>query len=130
MPADFTYDLTTPVGKIRLLVSDTDSTAPVFTDTEITALYAMCGSNVRLGAAQALEAIAGNELLVAKVIKTLDLETDGAKVSAELRNLAKSLRERAADYDSDGNLFGMDVVDFCDPNSRWVYELAEQPWCP
>lgn len=125
-----TLDPTTTTGRIRLLISDTDPVAPTFTDAEIGAFYAMSGSNVRLGAATALDAIAGNELLVAKVLKTLDLETSGDKVSAELRNLAKSLRDQAGDYDADGNLFGMDIVDFR-PEHWWhdAAELAEPTVC-
>jgi hypothetical protein len=89
------------------------------------------GARVRLGAAVALEAIAGNEVMVSKVIRTLDLQTDGAKVSAELRALATSLRATDAVYDADGNLFAMDIVDF--RPDRWFLpaaEAAEQSWCP
>lgn len=127
-----TTDTTTPVGKIRLLISDVDPVRPVFTDTEVNAFYLMEASNVRLGAAQALDTMASNEVMVSKVIRTLDLQTDGSKVAAELRARAQALRDQAGDYDADGNLFGMDIVDFR-PETWWrggADELAEQPWCP
>ena len=44
----------------------------------------------------ALETIGSNEVLVQKVIKLLDLQTDGASVSRELRMRAGVLRDQAA----------------------------------
>lgn len=46
-----------------------------------------------LGAALAAEAIASSELYVQKVIRIMDLETDGASVSREWRLKAKQWRE-------------------------------------
>lgn len=92
------YDPTTPAGQVRLLISDVSDEAPLFEDDEIAAFLILEGDNVKLAAARALDTIAGNEVQVAKVIKTLDLTTDGAKVGAELRLQAASLR---ADADSD-----------------------------
>jgi hypothetical protein len=124
-----TTDPTTALGRIRLLISDVDVSAPMFNDLEITAFYTMSASNVRLGAAEALDTMASNEAMVSKVIRTLDLSVDGTKVGAELRARAATLRATAADYDSDGNLFGMAVVDF--RPERWLLgpELAEPTWC-
>lgn len=127
MAYDFTYDPTTPQGKVRMLISDIDEANPVFADPEIDAFLFMEVGNVRMAAAQALDTIASNEVMVSKVIRTLDLQTDGSKVSAELRARATTLREQAANFDNDGNLFGMDVVDF--RPERWYLgpELTE-PW--
>lgn len=115
---------------VRLLIPDLDPTTPVFSDDQVNAFYLMEASNVRLAAAQALDTLASNEVMVSKVIRTLDLQTDGSKVSADLRARAASLREQAANYDADGNLFAMDVVDF-QPETWWYNpdELAEPPWC-
>lgn len=126
-----TTDPTTPVGMVRLLIPDLDPTTPVFTDEQVNAFYLLEASNIRLAAAQALDTIASNEVMVSKVIRTLDLQTDGAKVSADLRARAASLREQAGNFDADGNLFAMDVVDF-QPETWWLNpaELAEPPWCP
>jgi hypothetical protein len=94
----FTYDVTTDRGKIRLLCTDVTSTDPCFDDDEIDAFLSM-GGNVLIGAAMALETIASNEVLVLKVIKLLDLTTDGAKVSDALLKRAQVLRAQAAAED-------------------------------
>ena len=50
-----TYDLTTVVGQIRLIIGDKDIANAIFTDEELTLFYTLEGS-VNLGAAAALEA--------------------------------------------------------------------------
>jgi len=55
-----TYDLTTSIGKIRLLISDTSTTSPHFTDEEIQSFIDMYPGSYRLPAAQALEAWAAS----------------------------------------------------------------------
>lgn len=113
-----TTDPTTAIGQVRLLISDTTEADPVFSDAEVTAFLALEASNVRRAAAQALDTIASNEVMVSKVIRTQDLQTDGSKVAAELRARATSLREQAAGYDDTGASFAFDVVDF-DPTG-WL----------
>lgn len=51
----FTYDLTTDIGKVRLLIGDKNIAAPVFTDEELSSFLTSEGS-VNLAAAIALEA--------------------------------------------------------------------------
>ncbi|MCK9602379.1 MAG: hypothetical protein M0R06_25260 [Sphaerochaeta sp.] len=92
----FTYDVTTDRGKVRMLITDVESTDPCFDDDEIDAFLSMADSGVLLAAAMALETIASNEVLVLKVIKLLDLTTDGAKVSDALLKRAQLLRDQAA----------------------------------
>ena len=102
-----------PRDTVRLLIADTDTT-PVFTDGQVDQFLALEAGSVFAGAALALETIAVNEALVLKVIQTLDLKTDGAKLAAELRARAKDLRARAdddqADIDDD-----FAVAEFADP---------------
>jgi hypothetical protein len=107
-----TVDPTTAIGQVRLLISDTDEADPVFSDAEVTAFLALESSNVRMAAAQALDTIASNEVMVSKVIRTQDLQTDGSKVAAELRARATSLREQAAATDDTGAVFGLEIVNF------------------
>jgi hypothetical protein len=90
-------DLTTDLGKVRLLISDMDEANLIFQDPEIGVFLDMTGDVVLLAAAKALEVIAGNEAMVQKRIKILDLQTDGPAVSKELRELAKTWRE---EYDA------------------------------
>lgn len=92
----FTYDTATDRGRVRLLIADTDSANPVFTDAEIDTFVALEG-DVFTSAALALETIAVNEALVLKVIQTLDLKTDGAKLADTLLKRAAMLRERGSD---------------------------------
>ena len=58
-----TYDLTDNIGKVRLLISDTDVTPATdahFTDEEITAFLTMASSSLLTAAAFALEAWAAS----------------------------------------------------------------------
>ena len=103
----FTYDLSTPVGQIRLLIPDsvnTDAEGSIFSDEELTAFLGMdgvSGNNLR-AAAYACLSIARDNALVQKVQKVKDVETDGAKLSAEFRQhsnwlMAEALRVEAGD---------------------------------
>lgn len=96
----FTYDVTTDAGKVRLVIPDNDSSNYVFEDDEIDAFLTLEDSNVRRAAALALETIASNEAHTLKVIKLLDLQTDGAKTSDALLKRATALRKQADDADA------------------------------
>ena len=123
----FTYDLATDVGKVRLLISDVDTAVAanqVFTDEEVETLLALEGDSVRLGAALALETIARNEVMVSKVIRVLDLQTDGASVARELRLQAKELREQeAAAVEAADDSFGFDTADLVVDQFTWRERL-------
>lgn len=120
------------LGYTRLLISDTANTAPerVFTDDEIGEVLRREG-NVKLAASVLLLNIAQNEALIAKVIRTQDLQTDGAKLSAELRGLAGEYRKQGKE---DAALAADDqtpiVIPWSDGSYDWP-ELAERrvyPW--
>lgn len=81
------------IGLVRLLISDL-AEPPTFSNFEIQAFLTLEGDVVKLAAAQALDAIASNEALVSKRIRTLDLQTDGPAVAKALRDHANSLREQ------------------------------------
>ncbi len=102
----FTYDATTDIGKVRLLITDTDSSSPIFQNEEIDAFLAL-NDGVKRSAAAALDVIASNQALVLKVIRTLDLSTDGPSVARALREHASTLREEAemADAGEEDGLF-------------------------
>lgn len=86
-----------PLGKVRLLISDTADVAAdrLFTDEQLDAFLDLAGGSVHRTAAEALLVIAGNEVLLSKKIRTQDLSTDGPAVSAELRQLAAVLAAKA-----------------------------------
>ena len=108
-------DYTTPVMAVRLLISDLDEGATqIFDDYEIEGFLALEGQSIKLAAASALDAMASNEAMVAKVIKSQDLSTDGPKVATALRDHAARLRAQAADADEDGDGFYFDVLDMGD----------------
>lgn len=94
--AEATYDVATPLGRVRLLISDTDTAAATFDDAELATFLEMAGQSILVAAADALETIATNEALVLKVLRSQDLQTDGASLSKELRARADALRARAA----------------------------------
>ena len=103
------YDPSTPVGYVRLIISDTDED-PVFTNEEISALLAREGGPLR-AAARALEIIADSEARLSKAIRTQDLQTDGPKVADSLRRHAASLRAQAA-AEGDGDASAVEIVPY------------------
>lgn len=113
----FTYDPTTDRGMVRLNIYDTDTVdadRQIFTDAEIDAFLAMTGSIVLLASARALEAMAASQIFRLKVMRNMDLSTDGAKVGEALRKLAKQFREDWGEH-GDGTYEGMfDWAEFAD----------------
>jgi hypothetical protein len=110
----WTYDPTTNVGKVRLRISDTDTTRRILDDEDIEAFLEMSGDSVVLAAAMALESIAINEVLCLKVVNLMGaIVTDAASAAKQLLALAKSLRaeyEQMGDSDSPGFL-SIEMVD-------------------
>ncbi len=83
---------TADISMIRLLISDL-SDPPSFQDSQLQQFLDLEGA-VKLAAATCLDAIASNEALVSKRIRTLDLQTDGPAVAKALREHAVALREQ------------------------------------
>lgn len=115
------YD--TPVGMVRNLISDTvqrkDPKNPtsdaeyLFEDARIASFLSINNGNVRLASADCIDAIADNESLVSKKIRTEDLQTDGPAVTNALRLHATSLRAQAKREQEDEDMAGgMDIVDY------------------
>jgi len=101
----FTYDPTTDAGLVRLLITDTDTVNPdnqIFEDAEITAFLTLESAVVKRAAARALDVIAAREVLVQKVIRIMDLTTNGAAVAQALHALAESLRAEADAEETEG----------------------------
>lgn len=122
----FTYDVSTPVGQVRLLLNDIDPDTAVFDDDEITAFLTLEGSVVKRAAAQAIDTNGDNELLASKVLKTQDLATDGSKVQAALHARAEALREQAANEDSWFTL--VDPTPPCAPEATERFVPVVDPW--
>lgn len=92
----FTYLLTNDIGLVRLLVPDRVMANAFFEDDEVTAMLALESNDVRCAAAMALETMASSEAYVQKVIRVLDLSTNGPATAASLLQRAAKLREQAA----------------------------------
>lgn len=101
-------DTSTMVGKVRALIADTkqldydqnDEPRYMLTDAELEVFIEGAGEKLYASAASALLAIAVNEALINKVIKTEDLSTDGAKLATELRLNARDLFNRQKEIDA------------------------------
>ncbi|NUS58675.1 MAG: hypothetical protein HOV66_28060 [Streptomycetaceae bacterium] len=116
---------TTPLDLVRLLINDPAGTNELFADTDITAFLQLEGGSVKRAAAQAIDTIADNEVLVAKVIRTqAGISTDGARVADALRKRAAVLREQALEDDEDAGFF--ELI----PQQPASVELADRPWWP
>ena len=112
----------TALDNVRLLITDTDATNPIFTDEEITAFLTLNSDGVLYAAAMALETIGSSEVLVLKVIRLLDLQTDGASVSRELRMRAGVLRDIA---DKAGQTFDIAEMPGLDQFAGYEYLVKE-----
>jgi hypothetical protein len=106
----FTFDPTTPLGKVRLLCTDSVAAYEIFSDADITAFMDLELNDVRNSAALALETIASSEVLVQKVIRLLDISTNGAQESAALLERARMLRAQSANA-SAGVTSGIDIAE-------------------
>ena len=103
----FTYVLSTARGKVRLMIPDRITPNHIFEDDEIDAFLSIEGDNVKRAAALGKETIAGDQVMVLKVIRLMDLQTDGAAVARELRLQAQELRQQAEaeEANEDGGAF-------------------------
>jgi len=145
-PPDFGTDR----GKVRALLPDVEQVdfsgegAPeyLFSDTHIDALLATARgrvggrSRIYRATAQGLRAIAVTEGLIAKVIKTEDLQTDGAKLASALLAGAKGWEDQAdaADDEEEEGMYGFQIVDFqpypadCMPSSLRGFPACCGTW--
>lgn len=123
----FPPDFSTPLGMVRALVPDVDQVdftgegipSYLFSDVHLTGLLSLYASRpsasgrIKRAAADAITALANSEALISKVIKTEDLQTDGAKLANALLAAAKQLRDSAdQDDDREEDEFAFQIVDF------------------
>lgn len=101
-------DLNSNVGRVRVLLGDTDPVNVVnyvgeylfFSDEELTAILDMYDNSPRLAAARCLETIAGSQALLLKSWSSDDLTVNGDRIAKELREMAKQLRAEATAAES------------------------------
>jgi hypothetical protein len=125
-------DYTTDVGKVRVLLGDTnptdvsagEGTYLYFSDDEIAAFLTMYGDNVKLASARCLETIAGSQALLLKSWSSDDLTVNGDRITESLRKLAAQLREEAL-VDESNEYFNM-IAMFVDDDDDG--QADEYPW--
>lgn len=101
----FTYDLTCEVGRVRLLIADTDPDVADFDDSEVDAalsIYSTLAENARQfrAAAMLLNALAANRARLAASYRRGGVSEDLSKVAAELREQATVLGGQAAEIEA------------------------------
>jgi hypothetical protein len=131
-------DFSTVIGQIRALIpdveqvdySDTGVLEYMFSDAHLRGLHviAMGSGHAKTyrAAASALRALAISEGLIQKVIRTEDLQTDGAKLASALLAGARQLEDQANAADEDYEI--MMIVDFQPlPQDGFPYSLHGFP---
>lgn len=123
----FTIDPNTDIGLIRLRIYDRDVSNQIFDDQTIEAVFNnLERTSVKRTAAFFLETIATQEALILKVMKNLQLTTDGAKLADSLMKQAQALRTQA-DIDDSANSDGFDwaeqVFDVWGEKERLLNEI-------
>lgn len=133
----FTYDLSTDIGRMRLIIPDNKEFVEsvdgnsvtkgyIFEDEELQTFYDLEDNLVRNGAALALDTLASNEVYVLKYIQTMDLSTNGPAVSKELRARAADLRAQQTQAESrmDGGAF--DIAEMIDTSFQTRERFRKQ----
>lgn len=97
----FPVDYTTPVGQVRALIPDvstadgTDGTDYLFSDNHLQGYLTVAAGSIFRAAAFAVQAIAGDQALLLKHVRTDDLAVNGAAVAEALLKQAKALFDQA-----------------------------------
>lgn len=111
---------------VRLLIPDLDADNQLFTDIELEGFLSLYRGSVRRAAAAAIDSVANNEALLFKVVKTDDLQVNGAAVAEALRKRAVSLR---AEADVDDSAAVTDEFTIVYPKHCWpVPEATPRPF--
>jgi hypothetical protein len=109
-----TYDLSTDVGKVRAIIPDPDIADATFSDEEIEAYLSIEAGSLKRAAALALEVKGTDEAFVLKVLKRLDVQTDGAKLGDFALKRAAALRAQADKADellTEDEWDGLEVIE-------------------
>lgn len=101
-------DLGSNIGKVRVLLGDTDPTNVsggygeylFFSDAELESILGMYSDSPQMAAARCLDTIAGSQALLLKSWSSDDLTVNGDRIAKELRELAKQLRAEALSAES------------------------------
>jgi len=89
----FSYDPTTDIGKIRLLIADTDEDSYDFEDDEITAANDM-SVNIYFASAVLLRSLAANRARLSVSVKRGTMTDNLTEISKDLKDLADAMEEK------------------------------------
>jgi len=92
----FTYDLATDIGKVRMLIADTDAAAYDFDDDEVQVALTQEGDSLKRAAALLLLSLAANRSRLTVSVRRGSVSEDLTKLAADLRAQAAALVEQAA----------------------------------
>jgi hypothetical protein len=117
-------DYASDIGKVRLLIPDTDENALIFSDQQLQAFVDIGHGNVKMGAAHALSVVATDRAMLTQVVKTDDYSVgDPAQLVKQLLARAEKLRaEGQEELDKDGDDGIFELVD-SDSSDRLFAEL-------
>jgi hypothetical protein len=102
----YTYDTTTAIGQVRLLIDDRDMSSislatpleqrsVIFSDEELAVFLVMEGDSVLAGAARALETMATNRMLFVVSRRMGRTSVDYGGIRTDLLKMAAELRQQA-----------------------------------
>lgn len=118
-----TAPTTEQLSIIRSLIPDTDAVFGVaedqylFSDDDLTNFFTAGNDSVLRAAGYAVMAIGTSEAVISKIIRTQDLQTNGAMLSDSMVKKAQVLFDRA---DKDDAQAGLDYFEIIDYGEGWL----------
>lgn len=101
-----------------VLLTDETITDLAVLNTDVDGNY-----DLKIVAASCLDSMATNQAIIQKVIKNLDLQTDGASLAKALRDHAKVLRDEVFDPKYQDSTF--DIAEQINDNPGWVEKIRK-----
>jgi len=121
------------IAVVRSLIPDTDAVFGddeneyIFDDDDINNFLAVAKGNALRAAAYACMAVGSSEAIILKVIRTQDLQTNGATLQDSFTNKAKVLFAQADREDASAGADYFEIIDFREGWTPDVPELTEWP---
>jgi hypothetical protein len=120
----FDYDISTDLGKCRLLITDTDPTRPLLDDADVQAFITMTGHYMP-AAAMALDTLAANMVFSQGVVNIMGMTVDSASAAKMLMARAEKLRADYALYSS-SNGPGFATAEMPDGAFSWEEKVIKE----
>lgn len=98
MADDWTYDLTTAIGRVRLYIPDTADTPSGFRDSELQLFLDANGGDIFAAAADACDVLGNDQARAGKQVSILGISTNGVAVGTYFSQKAETLRARAGTF--------------------------------